>query len=52
MTVFRSCCEAPADENVHWLPYRCPYQQNLGHYKKFEDIYGLEEATAMEGYVP
>ena len=35
-----------------WLPYPCPDQENPGHYKKFEDIYGLEEATATEDYVP
>ena len=37
---------------MHWLPYPCLDQQNPGHYKKFEDIYGLEESTASEDYVP
>ena len=37
---------------MHWLPYPCLDQQNPGHYKKLEDIYGLEESTASEDYVP
>ena len=34
------CAGEPINSDIYWLPYPTPDEENLGHLKKFNQVYG------------